>query len=102
MLFAATSSLTSTQKTDIMWQDYCLRTSDTRCIVATPTPTVTPKPTASPTPIATPVPTPTPIVTPTPSGALGQIRPYDNTSPWNTLIGDAPTIDTKSSAYVTA
>lgn len=113
LVSAATSPLTTDQKVAILWQDYCTRISDSRCIVATPTPTatprpiptLTPKPTPTPTPIVTPtpVPTPTPVVTPIPSGAtLGEIRPYDDTSPWNIPISDVPTLDAKSSAYITA
>lgn len=52
---------------DILWADYCARTSDTRCAIATPTPTVAPTPTSTPTVAPTPTPTPTVAPTPTPT-----------------------------------
>jgi hypothetical protein len=73
---------------EILWSDYCARTSDPLCATATSTPTPSPSPTAIPTPSPTPtaappsptptptasataIPTPTPAPTPTPSPATG-------------------------------
>jgi len=54
---------------DILWNDYCLRTTDPLCAVPTPTPSATPSstPTPTPTPTATASPSPTPTPSPTPS-----------------------------------
>jgi hypothetical protein len=56
------------QRLEILWTDYCQRTSAPEC--QTPTPSVTPSPapsvTPSPTPSATPTPAPS-VATPTPS-----------------------------------
>lgn len=59
-----------------------------------------PPPTPPPAPTPPPPPPPLPVPPPPPSGTLGEQRPYDAASPWNTPIGPNPMITPGSLGFI--
>lgn len=90
MALAATFAPPPSNALDILWADYCGRTSDARCLTPTPSPTsssATPSTTPTSPPTATPAPTSTAAPTSTPTSTA---TPAPTATPTLRTIGAKP------------